>query len=81
MFRKQISNSKKCIDKKINCKRNRGFRMGTKLVEEFLAKSNVEACNSFRETAETIAKESIEIVTANKIFRVRLKCFSGFNVT
>ena len=30
--------------------------MGLKLVEEFLAKSGCEACNSFRETAEMIAK-------------------------
>jgi hypothetical protein len=33
--------------------------MGTKMVEEFLAKSGIEACSNFRETAEQIAKESI----------------------
>jgi len=34
-----------------------GYRMGSKLIEEFLAKSGVENCQSFRESAETIAKE------------------------
>ena len=33
--------------------------MGLKLIEEFLAKSGIESCQSFRETADVIAKESI----------------------
>jgi len=33
--------------------------MGLKLVEEFLAKSGCDACNSFRETAEMIAKVNV----------------------
>ena len=34
----------------------RGYKMGLKLVEEFLAKSGTESCADFRQTAETIAK-------------------------
>jgi hypothetical protein len=33
--------------------------MGFRLVEEYIAKSSCEACGSFKDTAEAIAKESI----------------------
>jgi len=38
-----------------------GYNMGLKLVEEFLAKSGCEACNNFKETAETIAKNAFKM--------------------
>jgi hypothetical protein len=34
----------------------RGYNIGTRLVDEFLAKSNVSNCVDFKETADTIAK-------------------------
>ncbi|KAK4398476.1 Trafficking protein particle complex subunit [Sesamum angolense] len=34
----------------------RGYNIGVRLVDEFLAKSNVSRCVDFRETAEVIAK-------------------------
>ena len=33
--------------------------MGQKLIEEFLAKSGTEACDSFKDTGEAISKERI----------------------
>ncbi|KAE8790405.1 hypothetical protein CFC21_028506 [Triticum aestivum] len=33
-----------------------GYNIGTRLVDEFLAKSNVSNCADFKETADTIAK-------------------------
>lgn len=36
----------------------RGYNIGVRLVDEFLAKANIGACESFRETAEVIAKAS-----------------------
>lgn len=33
-----------------------GYRMGARLVEEFLSKTNLTRCPDFRETAEIIAK-------------------------
>lgn len=33
-----------------------GYNIGVRLVDEFLAKANIGACESFRETAEVIAK-------------------------
>eukprot|EP00762_Andalucia_godoyi_P005986 ANDGO_00035.mRNA.1 Trafficking protein particle complex subunit 3 len=33
-----------------------GFNIGTRLIEEFLAKSGVSGCKSFEETGETIAR-------------------------
>lgn len=38
-----------------------GMKMGTKLVEEFLAKSGIEGCSSFRETADVIAKVAFKM--------------------
>mmetsp|Transcript_56791 Transcript_56791/g.65070 ORF Transcript_56791/g.65070 Transcript_56791/m.65070 type:complete len:188 (-) Transcript_56791:127-690(-) len=40
---------------------NLGYKMGLKLVEEFLAKSGVESCSDFRQTAETIAKPAFKM--------------------
>jgi len=34
----------------------RGYNIGIRLIDEFLAKSNVSSCVDFRETAEVIAK-------------------------
>lgn len=34
----------------------RGYNIGQKLIDEFLAKSGLGACSSFREVAEVIAK-------------------------
>jgi len=33
-----------------------GYNIGVRLIEEFLAKSGVQSCNNFRETAQVIAK-------------------------
>lgn len=34
----------------------RGYNIGIRLIDEFLAKSNVSRCVDFKETAEVIAK-------------------------
>lgn len=34
----------------------RGYNIGVRLIDEFLAKSNVSRCVDFKETAEVIAK-------------------------
>lgn len=34
----------------------RGYNIGVRLVEDFLARSNVGRCHDFRETADVIAK-------------------------
>lgn len=34
----------------------RGYNIGIRLIDEFLAKSNVSTCVDFRETADVIAK-------------------------
>jgi len=34
----------------------RGYNIGTRLIDEFLAKSNVSRCVDFKETADVIAK-------------------------
>lgn len=34
----------------------RGYNIGVRLIDEFLAKSNVSRCVDFRETADVIAK-------------------------
>jgi trafficking protein particle complex subunit 3 len=35
-----------------------GYNIGVRLIEDFLAKSNVARCGSFRETADMISKVS-----------------------
>nr|CAB3458766.1 unnamed protein product [Digitaria exilis] len=37
-----------------------GYNIGTRLVDEFLAKSNVSRCVDFKETADVIAKVSMK---------------------
>lgn len=36
----------------------RGYNIGVRLIEDFLARSNVGRCNDFRETADVISKVS-----------------------
>ena len=38
------------------CSVSRGYNIGVRLVEDFLARSNVGRCHDFRETADVIAK-------------------------
>lgn len=38
---------------------DRGYNIGIRLIDEFLAKSNVTRCADFKETAEVIAKVSL----------------------
>jgi len=38
------------------CFDSRGYNIGVRLVEDFLARSNVGRCHDFRETADVIAK-------------------------
>lgn len=33
-----------------------GYNIGIRLIDDFLAKSNVNACQSFKETVDTISK-------------------------
>lgn len=37
---------------------SRGYNIGIRLIEDFLARSNVGRCHDFRETADVIAKVS-----------------------
>ncbi|KAJ8420927.1 hypothetical protein Cgig2_030221 [Carnegiea gigantea] len=46
-----------------------GYNIGVRLIDEFLAKSNVSRCVDFKETAEVIAK-------ANQQVGVLLSCFT-----
>lgn len=45
----------------------RGYNIGVRLVEDFLARSNVGRCHDFRETADVIAK--VLLVLNNKKLR------------
>ena len=38
---------------------SRGYNIGVRLVEDFLARSNVGRCHDFRETADVIAKVGV----------------------
>lgn len=42
------------INKPIN--KNSGYNIGIRLIEDFLARSNVGRCQDFKETGEIIAK-------------------------
>lgn len=35
----------------------RGYNMGIRLVDEFLAKAKISRCSSFRDTADVVAKQ------------------------
>mmetsp|Transcript_43548 Transcript_43548/g.85259 ORF Transcript_43548/g.85259 Transcript_43548/m.85259 type:complete len:187 (+) Transcript_43548:32-592(+) len=38
-----------------------GYNIGVRLIEEFLAKSNTQSCNSFKETGFTVAKVAFKM--------------------
>ena len=40
----------------------RGYNIGVRLIEDFLARSGIGRCNDFRETADVIAKVSVTII-------------------
>lgn len=39
---------------------HRGYNIGVRLIEDFLARSNVGRCHDFRETADVIAKVTVK---------------------
>ena len=39
----------------------RGYNIGVRLIDEFLAKSKVARCSSFKETAEVVAKQGLQL--------------------
>lgn len=39
---------------------HRGYNIGVRLIEDFLARSNVGRCHDFRETADVIAKVNVQ---------------------
>jgi hypothetical protein len=39
----------------------RGYNIGIRLIDEFLAKSKVGRCTSFKETAEVVAKQGLQL--------------------
>lgn len=43
-----------------------GYNIGTRLIEDFLARSNLGRCADFRETGEVVAKVSRSILSALK---------------
>ena len=42
-----------------------GYNIGTRLIEDFLARSNIGRCADFRETGEVIAKVRIHNLVTN----------------
>ena len=40
---------------------HRGYNIGTRLIDEFLAKAKIGRCNSFRDTAEVVAKQAFSM--------------------
>ncbi len=42
----------------LNLMFDRGYNIGTRLIEDFLARTSIPRCNDFRETAEVISKVS-----------------------
>ena len=42
-----------------------GYNIGTRLIEDFLARSNLGRCTDFRETGEVIAKVQFPLPTPN----------------
>ncbi|CDI77691.1 trafficking protein particle complex subunit 3, putative [Eimeria acervulina] len=49
-------NSRSSSNSSSKTKGTAGYNIGVRLVDEFLSKTNIGACESFRETAEVIAK-------------------------
>ena len=37
----------------------RGYNIGIRLIDEFLAKAKITKCNSFKDTAEVVAKQAL----------------------
>jgi trafficking protein particle complex subunit 3 len=44
-----------------------GYNIGTRLIEDFLARSNIGRCADFRETGEVVAKVEINSVSPLRI--------------
>ena len=49
-----------------------GYNIGMRLVEDFFAKSGLQRCANFRETAETISKVLTSSPEIDDIFHTRL---------
>lgn len=63
-----------------------GYNIGTRLIEDFLAKSNVSRCADFRETGEVVAKVSQFTVYKSchsrcSLFQVGFKAFLNITPT
>jgi hypothetical protein len=43
-----------------------GYNIGTRLIEDFLAKSNLGRCTDFRETGEVVAKVSMYFLSESR---------------
>ena len=41
-----------------------GYNIGTRLIEDFLARSNIGRCADFRETGEVVAKVRLSVMSA-----------------
>ncbi|RRT70990.1 hypothetical protein B296_00035988 [Ensete ventricosum] len=50
---------------------SRGYNIGVRLVDEFLAKSNVSRCVDFKETADVIAKVLLLVSMKTEVTWVR----------
>lgn len=46
---------------------HRGYNIGVRLIEDFLARSNIGRCQDFRETADVIAKVSGKFQTGQSV--------------
>jgi hypothetical protein len=47
-----------------------GYNIGTRLIEDFLARSNIGRCADFRETGEVIAKVRMPFLASASICRM-----------
>lgn len=52
---------------------HRGYNIGVRLIEDFLARSNVGRCHDFRETADVIAKVIAKAQLCH-VLHVRIEC-------
>lgn len=57
----------------------RGYNIGQRLIEDFLARSNIGRCTEFRETAEVISKVCVGERSAYKL-RIHLEGFVNFRL-
>ena len=55
-----------------------GYNIGLRLIDEFLAKSGINACQDFRDTCEVIAKAGRSGNPFFLLFRGKLGC-TGFD--